>query len=146
MQDPLEFYGFLMPKVEALNMDASFLTRNVNEGFSGGEKKRNEILQLAVLEAEVAILDEIDSGTRRGLCVLRGFAGWAVSPEFVRLHVCHAGLDIDALRDVAKAVNGLKTPDSATIMVTHYKRAAQPHTARLRACHGGRPHHLQRRH
>ena len=51
-----------MPKVEALNMDASFLTRNVNEGFSGGEKKRNEILQLAVLEADVAILDEIDSG------------------------------------------------------------------------------------
>jgi len=67
MQDPLEFYGFLMPKVEALNMDASFLSRNVNEGFSGGEKKRNEILQLAVLEAEVAILDEIDSGARRRL-------------------------------------------------------------------------------
>ena len=61
-QDPLEFYGFLMPKLEALNMDASFLSRNVNEGFSGGEKKRNEILQLAVLEADVAILDEIDSG------------------------------------------------------------------------------------
>ncbi len=64
VQDPLEFYGFLMPKVEALNMDASFLSRNVNEGFSGGEKKRNEILQLAVLEADVAILDEIDSGLR----------------------------------------------------------------------------------
>ncbi len=56
-----------MPKVEALNMDASFLSRNVNEGFSGGEKKRNEILQLAVLEAEVSILDEIDSGARRRL-------------------------------------------------------------------------------
>ena len=77
MQDPLEFYGFLMPKVEALNMDASFLSRNVNEGFSGGEKKRNEILQLAVLEAEVSILDEIDSGARRKLCVLvlHGCAG-----------------------------------------------------------------------
>ena len=61
-QDPLEFYGYLMPKLDALRMDASFLSRNVNEGFSGGEKKRNEILQLAVLEADVAILDEIDSG------------------------------------------------------------------------------------
>ena len=57
-----------MPKVEALNMDASFLSRNVNEGFSGGEKKRNEILQLAVLEADVAILDEIDSGPSWGQC------------------------------------------------------------------------------
>ncbi|KAK9807307.1 hypothetical protein WJX73_010858 [Symbiochloris irregularis] len=90
---PLEFYAYLAPKLEALNMPASFLERQVNYGFSGGEKKRNEILQLAVLEADVAILDEIDSG-----------------------------LDIDALRDVAKAVNGLKRQDSATIMVTHYKR------------------------
>lgn len=91
--DPLEFYGYLMPKLEALKMDSAFLNRNVNEGFSGGEKKRNEILQLAVLEADVAILDEIDSG-----------------------------LDIDALRDVANAVNGLKTDKTATLMVTHYKR------------------------
>lgn len=77
-----------------LNMDPAFLNRSVNEGFSGGEKKRNEILQLACLEADCAILDEIDSG-----------------------------LDIDALRDVANAVNALKKerPDSAIIMVTHYK-------------------------
>ncbi|GMH38820.1 hypothetical protein BSKO_06718 [Bryopsis sp. KO-2023] len=91
--DPLEFYGFLSPKLEALNMDPSFLNRNVNEGFSGGERKRNEILQLAVLEADMAILDEIDSG-----------------------------LDIDALRDVAKAVNGLKTDKTGVLLVTHYKR------------------------
>lgn len=91
--EPLEFYMELQPKLEALNMDPSFLNRNVNEGFSGGEKKRNEILQLAVLEAELAILDEIDSG-----------------------------LDIDALRDVAEAVNGLKRDDNSLVMITHYKR------------------------
>ena len=60
--DPLEFYGYLSPKLDKLNMDPSFMTRNVNEGFSGGEKKRNEILQLAVLESEMSMLDEIDSG------------------------------------------------------------------------------------
>lgn len=91
--EPLEFYAHLMPKLEALNMDISFLNRNVNEGFSGGEKKRNEILQLSVLEAELAILDEIDSG-----------------------------LDVDALRDVAEAVNGLKSPDKSILMITHYQR------------------------
>ncbi|DBA88807.1 TPA: ABC transporter I member 6, chloroplastic [Trebouxia sp. C0004] len=91
--DPLEFYGFITPKLQSLNMDASFLDRNVNEGFSGGEKKRNEILQMSVLDAELSILDEIDSG-----------------------------LDIDALKDVASAVNGLTKPETATIMVTHYKR------------------------
>ncbi|KAL3132885.1 ABC transporter I member 6, chloroplastic [Trebouxia sp. C0009 RCD-2024] len=91
--DPLEFYGFITPKLQRLNMDASFLDRNVNEGFSGGEKKRNEILQMSVLDAELSILDEIDSG-----------------------------LDIDALKDVASAVNGLTKPETATIMVTHYKR------------------------
>jgi Fe-S cluster assembly ATP-binding protein len=93
--DPLEFYAHVMPKLEALNMDPAFLNRNVNEGFSGGEKKRNEILQLACLEADMAILDEIDSG-----------------------------LDIDALRDVSKAVNGLKSqlPTMGVLMVTHYKR------------------------
>ncbi len=76
-------------------MDPAFLNRGVNEGFSGGEKKRNEILQLACLEADCAILDEIDSG-----------------------------LDIDALRDVAAAVNGLRAerPAQAVLMVTHYKR------------------------
>ncbi|KAL3685709.1 hypothetical protein R1sor_003731 [Riccia sorocarpa] len=90
---PLEFYGYLSPKLAALNMDPSFLDRNVNEGFSGGEKKRNEILQLAVLEADMAILDEIDSG-----------------------------LDVDALRDVASAVNGLRKSDNAVLMITHYQR------------------------
>ncbi|KAG2491944.1 hypothetical protein HYH03_009677 [Edaphochlamys debaryana] len=91
--DPLEFYAYIVPKLEMLNMDPTFLNRNVNEGFSGGEKKRNEILQLAVLEADMAILDEIDSG-----------------------------LDIDALRDVAKAVNQLKSEETGVLMVTHYKR------------------------
>eukprot|EP00195_Chlamydomonas_chlamydogama_P011554 CAMPEP_0202907032 /NCGR_PEP_ID=MMETSP1392-20130828/41029_1 /ASSEMBLY_ACC=CAM_ASM_000868 /TAXON_ID=225041 /ORGANISM="Chlamydomonas chlamydogama, Strain SAG 11-48b" /LENGTH=289 /DNA_ID=CAMNT_0049595763 /DNA_START=119 /DNA_END=988 /DNA_ORIENTATION=- len=91
--DPLEFYAYVMPKLELLNMDPTFLNRNVNEGFSGGEKKRNEILQLAVLEADMAILDEIDSG-----------------------------LDIDALRDVSNAVNALKRQETGVLMVTHYKR------------------------
>ncbi|MBA0596201.1 hypothetical protein Gorai_013032 [Gossypium raimondii] len=74
-------------------MKTDFLNRNVNEGFSGGERKRNEILQLAVLGADLAILDEIDSG-----------------------------LDVDALRDVAKAVNGLLTPTNSVLMITHYRR------------------------
>eukprot|EP00191_Tetraselmis_sp_GSL018_P005751 CAMPEP_0177608678 /NCGR_PEP_ID=MMETSP0419_2-20121207/18607_1 /TAXON_ID=582737 /ORGANISM="Tetraselmis sp., Strain GSL018" /LENGTH=288 /DNA_ID=CAMNT_0019103399 /DNA_START=87 /DNA_END=950 /DNA_ORIENTATION=+ len=91
--DPLEFYAYLTPKLEALNMNPAFLNRNVNEGFSGGEKKRNEILQLAVLESELSILDEIDSG-----------------------------LDVDALRDVSSAVNGLRSKENGIIMVTHYKR------------------------
>jgi Fe-S cluster assembly ATP-binding protein len=91
--DPLEFYAFLTPKLDMLNMDLQFLNRNVNEGFSGGEKKRNEILQLAVLQAEMAILDEIDSG-----------------------------LDIDALSDVSKAVNILKTDTNSMLMITHYRR------------------------
>eukprot|EP00475_Leptophrys_vorax_P000929 TRINITY_DN10489_c0_g1_i1.p1 TRINITY_DN10489_c0_g1~~TRINITY_DN10489_c0_g1_i1.p1 ORF type:complete len:306 (-),score=32.90 TRINITY_DN10489_c0_g1_i1:209-1021(-) len=91
--EPLEFYGFLSPKLEELNMDLKYLQRNVNEGFSGGEKKRNEILQLAVLDAELAILDEIDSG-----------------------------LDVDALRDVATAVNALRRPDKAVLLITHYQR------------------------
>jgi Fe-S cluster assembly ATP-binding protein len=74
-------------------MDASFMTRSVNEGFSGGEKKRNEILQMAVLEPRLAVLDETDSG-----------------------------LDIDALRVVAGGVNQLRTPENAIIVVTHYQR------------------------
>ena len=90
--DPLEFYAYVAPLVASLGMDPAFLNRDVNAGFSGGEKKRNEILQMAVLAPDVAILDEIDSG-----------------------------LDVDALRAVAKAVNGLARPDSATLMVTHYK-------------------------
>lgn len=93
--DPLEFYAFVMPKVESLRMEPRFLDRAVNQGFSGGERKRNEILQLACLDASLAILDEIDSG-----------------------------LDIDALRDVSESVNGLKAaaPNMAVLMVTHYKR------------------------
>ena len=106
--DPLEFYGYLTPKLEALNMDPSFLTRNVNEGFSGGEKKRNEILQLAVMESEMSILDEIDSG-----------------------------LDVDALRDVAKAVNLLRQGDKGLLLITHYQRL-------LDAIHPGfRAHHAK---
>ncbi|KAM2263914.1 hypothetical protein ACFXTI_040145 [Malus domestica] len=90
---PIEFYAYIFPKLDLVNMKTDFLNRNVNEGFSGGEKKRNEILQLAVLGAELAILDEIDSG-----------------------------LDVDALRDVAKAVNGLLTPTNSVLMITHYLR------------------------
>ncbi|KAK4480654.1 hypothetical protein RD792_013732 [Penstemon davidsonii] len=90
---PIEFYGYVAPKLELVNMKIDFLNRNVNEGFSGGEKKRNEILQLAVLGADLSILDEIDSG-----------------------------LDVDALRDVAKAVNGLQTPKNSVLMITHYLR------------------------
>ncbi|PWA88194.1 ABC transporter, conserved site-containing protein [Artemisia annua] len=91
--DPLQFYGYIMPKLEMVNINADFLNRNVNEGFSGGEKKRNEILQLAVLGAELTILDEIDSG-----------------------------LDVDALRDVSKAINALMTPTNSVLMITHYRR------------------------
>ena len=91
--DPLEFKDLLKERAKVVEMDASFMTRSVNEGFSGGEKKRNEILQMAVLEPKLGILDETDSG-----------------------------LDIDALRIVADGVNKLKRPDNATIVVTHYQR------------------------
>src|SRR5947208_96228 len=91
--DPLEFADLMEEKLAFVDMDASMLTRSVNMGFSGGEKKRNEILQMAVLEPKLAILDETDSG-----------------------------LDIDALRIVADGVNKLKRPDNATIVVTHYPR------------------------
>lgn len=91
--DPLEFKDLLKERARIVEMDASFMTRSVNEGFSGGEKKRNEILQMAVLEPKLAILDETDSG-----------------------------LDIDALRIVAKGVNQLHTPENAMIVVTHYQR------------------------
>lgn len=93
--DPLEFYGHVAPILEELKIDSKFLNRNVNEGFSGGERKRNEVLQLAVLESDLAILDEIDSG-----------------------------LDIDALREVAEAVNKLKEKrkDMAVVLITHYQR------------------------
>jgi len=91
--DPLEFDDLVQEKIKVVEMDASFLSRSVNEGFSGGEKKRNEILQMAVLEPKLAILDETDSG-----------------------------LDIDALRIVAKGVNGLLSANNAVVMVTHYQR------------------------
>jgi Fe-S cluster assembly ATP-binding protein len=91
--DPVDFLDVLDAKLKTIGWDDSFMQRPVNEGFSGGEKKRNEILQMAVLEPKLAILDETDSG-----------------------------LDIDALQTVAKAVNTLKRPDNAQIVVTHYQR------------------------
>lgn len=91
--DPLEFNDYLKEKAKLVEMDPSFFKRSVNEGFSGGEKKRNEILQMAVLEPKLAILDETDSG-----------------------------LDIDALRIVAEGVNKLRGSDNAIILVTHYQR------------------------
>jgi Fe-S cluster assembly ATP-binding protein len=91
--DPLEFDDLIREKLKVVEMDASFINRSVNEGFSGGEKKRNEILQMAVLEPKLAVLDETDSG-----------------------------LDIDALRIVAGGVNKLANKDNAIILVTHYQR------------------------
>ena len=91
--DPLEFEDFVREKMKLLEMNPDFLDRGVNEGFSGGEKKRNEILQMALLEPRLAILDETDSG-----------------------------LDIDALRIVTNGVNKLANKDNAIILVTHYQR------------------------
>jgi Fe-S cluster assembly ATP-binding protein len=91
--DALDFLQLLEEKLKAIGWDDSFLNRNVNEGFSGGEKKRNEILQLAVLEPRLGILDETDSG-----------------------------LDIDALKTVAQAVNKLRSPQRSFLVVTHYQR------------------------
>jgi Fe-S cluster assembly ATP-binding protein len=91
--DAMDFLDTVKGKLALLGMDESFLYRAVNEGFSGGEKKRNEILQMAVLEPRLAILDETDSG-----------------------------LDIDALKTVAHGVNALKQPERAVILVTHYQR------------------------
>lgn len=91
--DPLEFLDLMEEKIKLVDMDPAMLNRSVNTGFSGGEKKRNEILQMAVLSPRLAILDETDSG-----------------------------LDIDALRIVAEGVNKLRRPDNATIVVTHYQR------------------------
>jgi Fe-S cluster assembly ATP-binding protein len=91
--DPIEFLDLVEEKAKLVEMDPAFLNRSVNMGFSGGEKKRNEILQMAVLEPKLAILDETDSG-----------------------------LDIDALRVVADGVNKLRRADRATIVVTHYQR------------------------
>ena len=91
--DPLEFDDYLQDKLKLLHIDPAFLERSVNEGFSGGEKKRNEILQMAILEPTLALLDETDSG-----------------------------LDIDALRIVANGVNRLRSPANALVLVTHYQR------------------------
>ncbi len=91
--DPLEFDDLVREKAKLVEMDPSFLDRSVNDGFSGGEKKRNEILQMAILEPKLAILDETDSG-----------------------------LDIDALRIVAGGVNALASPARAIVMITHYQR------------------------
>jgi Fe-S cluster assembly ATP-binding protein len=91
--DAFEFLKLAKEKMALLGMDPKFLNRGVNEGFSGGEKKRNEILQMAMLEPCLAILDETDSG-----------------------------LDIDALRAVAEGVNSLRKPDRAIVLVTHYQR------------------------
>jgi Fe-S cluster assembly ATP-binding protein len=91
--DVFDFDDLLDERLSVVKMDASFLDRSVNEGFSGGEKKRNEILQMALLKPALAILDETDSG-----------------------------LDIDALRIVANGVNQLTTPDNAVVLITHYQR------------------------
>jgi Fe-S cluster assembly ATP-binding protein len=91
--DPLQFLDLLAEKLKAIDSDDGLMNRPVNDGFSGGEKKRNEILQMAVLEPTLAVLDETDSG-----------------------------LDIDALRTVAGAVDKLRRPENATVIVTHYQR------------------------
>ncbi len=91
--DALEFLSFVREKCKLLDMDESFLYRSINEGFSGGEKKRNEILQMVALEPKLAILDETDSG-----------------------------LDIDALRVISEGVNAMRSKERAIILVTHYQR------------------------
>ena len=91
--DAIEFLSFIRAKCQLLDMDERFLYRSINEGFSGGEKKRNEILQMAALEPKLAILDETDSG-----------------------------LDIDALRVISEGVNAMRAADRSIILVTHYQR------------------------
>jgi Fe-S cluster assembly ATP-binding protein len=91
--DAMEFLTLVKDKIQLLELNEDLLRRSVNEGFSGGEKKRNEIFQMAVLEPRLAILDETDSG-----------------------------LDIDALRAVAEGVNRLRRPDNAQVLITHYQR------------------------
>jgi len=91
--DAMDFLAMVREKMKSLDMDQTLMNRPVNDGFSGGEKKRNEIFQMAVLEPKLAILDETDSG-----------------------------LDIDALRTVADGINALRSPDRAIILVTHYQR------------------------
>jgi Fe-S cluster assembly ATP-binding protein len=91
--DAIDFLAYVRDKLKLVEMDESFLSRSVNEGFSGGEKKRNEIFQMAVLDPKLAILDETDSG-----------------------------LDIDALKIVAAGVNAMRSPNRAIVLVTHYQR------------------------
>lgn len=91
--DPLEFLNIISEKLEFVNMSPVFLNRNVNEGFSGGEKKRNEILQMILLDSELSILDETDSG-----------------------------LDIDALKIISTGINKFMNPDKSIILITHYQR------------------------
>lgn len=91
--DAMDFLSLMKEKAALVELDSTFLQRSLNEGFSGGEKKRNEIFQMAMLEPALSILDETDSG-----------------------------LDIDALRIVANGVNALRTPHNATIVITHYQR------------------------
>ncbi|MCH8981723.1 Fe-S cluster assembly ATPase SufC [candidate division KSB1 bacterium] len=91
--DAMEFFALIKEKLKLVNMDEKLLSRSINQGFSGGEKKRNEIFQMALLEPKLAILDETDSG-----------------------------LDIDAMKIVANGVNQLRSQDNATIVVTHYQR------------------------
>jgi Fe-S cluster assembly ATP-binding protein len=91
--DPIEFLALINEKLKIIDMSATFLSRNVNEGFSGGEKKRNEILQMALLDPELTILDETDSG-----------------------------LDIDALKIISKGINSCMSPNKAIILITHYQR------------------------
>ena len=91
--DAMDFLALAEERMKLVEMDRSFMTRSVNEGFSGGEKKRNEIFQMAILEPKLAILDETDSG-----------------------------LDIDALRIVANGVNALRSPDRAMLVITHHQR------------------------
>ena len=91
--DPIEFLTIINEKLSLVNMSPVFLSRNVNEGFSGGEKKRNEILQMILLDSELAILDETDSG-----------------------------LDIDALKTISTGINNFMTPSKSILLITHYQR------------------------
>src|SRR5210317_1242010 len=91
--DPIEFLSIISKKLDLINMSPLFLNRNINEGFSGGEKKRNEILQLILLDSELAILDETDSG-----------------------------LDIDALKTISMGINNFMNPSKSILLITHYQR------------------------
>ena len=90
--DPIKFFSIISEKLKLVNMSSTFLSRNINEGFSGGEKKRNEILQMILLDSELSILDETDSG-----------------------------LDIDALKIISSGINTFMTLDKAIILITHYQ-------------------------